>query len=282
MSAVPPETRRSGCAPAWSERSAPRRPVRRRPVQAAGDRAEDGTAGRVNNGFMLGVSWRSSVDRVTRPGAAARRARRACGWGVAEPGQRLVGRAVVLADAVDRPGLRAAWPRRGAVRARCAICSTCCTLVMRSPFRPHRLSSMPTRTCRPIAMAIVFSGSTLRMIDSMVSTAPAGTRRTNSIMLVRVRAVGPAADADPVQHQRAGVDAAADQSLDRFELAGVAEHEVRLDAVGLQSLQVLGDEVRTRRDPTSRGTPPGRPAARARCRPRRPRSAVRRRSSGWC
>ena len=42
---------------------------------------------------------------------------------------------------------------------------------------------MPTRTCRPIAMAIVFSGSTLRIRPSMVSTAPAGTRRMNSIML---------------------------------------------------------------------------------------------------
>ena len=32
-------------------------------------------------------------------------------------------------------------------------------------------------------MAIVFSGSTVRMMASMVSTAPGGTRRTNSSML---------------------------------------------------------------------------------------------------
>ena len=42
---------------------------------------------------------------------------------------------------------------------------------------------MPTRTCRPMAIAIAFNGSTLRMMLSIVSTAPSGTRRMNSIML---------------------------------------------------------------------------------------------------
>ena len=46
-----------------------------------------------------------------------------------------------------------------------------------------------------------------------------------------------------VQDQRAGVDAAADEPLDGFEPAGITEHEVRLDAGGLQALQALGDEA---------------------------------------
>lgn len=39
--------------------------------------------------------------------------------------------------------------------------------------------------------------------------------------VARVRAVGTAADGHPVQHQRAGIDAAADQPLDRLQLADV-------------------------------------------------------------
>ena len=42
---------------------------------------------------------------------------------------------------------------------------------------------MPTRTCRPIAIAIALSGSTLRMMLSIVSTAPSGTRRMNGAVL---------------------------------------------------------------------------------------------------
>ena len=42
---------------------------------------------------------------------------------------------------------------------------------------------MPQRVCRPMAMAIVLTGSTLRIRVSSVSDAPSGTRRMNSIML---------------------------------------------------------------------------------------------------
>ena len=62
-------------------------------------------------------------------------------------------------------------------------CSTGGADVIFSPGLPHRLSSLPQRVCRPMAIAIVLTGSTLRMIDSRVSDAPSGTRLMNSIML---------------------------------------------------------------------------------------------------
>jgi AraC-like DNA-binding protein len=54
------------------------------------------------------------------------------------------------------------------------ICSICFTLVMRWPLRPHRLSSMPTRTCRPIAMAIIAEvGLPSRCLDEVDLKVPA-------------------------------------------------------------------------------------------------------------
>ena len=41
----------------------------------------------------------------------------------------------------------------------------------------QRLSSMPQRTCRPIAMPIMLIGSTLRMLLSTVSIEPSGIAR---------------------------------------------------------------------------------------------------------
>ena len=61
--------------------------------------------------------------------------------------------------------------------------------------------------------------------------------------VVGVRPVHAAADRRPVHRQRAGVDAAPDQALDGLELPHVAEHEERLDAVGLQPAQVFLDEA---------------------------------------
>ena len=55
-----------------------------------------------------------------------------------------------------------------------------CTEVARWPSGPNSVSSMPTRTCRPSAIAIVFIGTTLRFSVSRASTAPSGVRRTNS------------------------------------------------------------------------------------------------------
>ena len=43
-------------------------------------------------------------------------------------------------------------------------------------------------------------------------------------------------------HQRTGVDAAANQALDRLELMNAADHEVWLNFLGDQPLQVLFDE----------------------------------------
>ena len=63
------------------------------------------------------------------------------------------------------------------------ICSICWTEVIFSPCRPQRVSSLPLRVCRPMAMAIVFSGSTLRISVSSVRQAPSGTRLMKFIML---------------------------------------------------------------------------------------------------
>ena len=52
-----------------------------------------------------------------------------------------------------------------------------------SPLRPHRVSSLPQRACRPIAIAMVFTGSTLRISVSRVRFAPSGTRLMKFIML---------------------------------------------------------------------------------------------------
>ena len=51
------------------------------------------------------------------------------------------------------------------------------TLVKRSPLRRQMLSSMPMRTCRPIAIAIAIIGGPLRMMPSICSTPPCGERR---------------------------------------------------------------------------------------------------------
>ena len=76
--------------------------------------------------------------------------------------------------------------------------------------------------CRPIAIAIVFIGSTLRMIDSSVSDAPSGTRRMNSIMLYGFGPSNPPPMATQVRFSGPGVDAAPDQPLDGLELRDVA------------------------------------------------------------
>jgi hypothetical protein len=45
------------------------------------------------------------------------------------------------------------------------------------------VSSLPVRVCRPIAIAIVLIGRTVRMIASSVNEAPSGTRWMKFIML---------------------------------------------------------------------------------------------------
>ena len=62
-------------------------------------------------------------------------------------------------------------------------CSTCCTEVIFSPLRDQIVSSLPQRVCRPMAMAIVLTGSTLRIRVSRVRIAPSGTRSMKFIML---------------------------------------------------------------------------------------------------
>ena len=62
-------------------------------------------------------------------------------------------------------------------------CSICWTEVIFSPLRPQRVSSLPQRACRPMAMAIVLTGSTLRISVSRVRQAPSGTRLMKFIML---------------------------------------------------------------------------------------------------
>ena len=55
--------------------------------------------------------------------------------------------------------------------------------VVFSDLRYQRLSSLPVRQCRPMAIAMALTGSTLRMMVSRVSSAPSGVRRMNSSML---------------------------------------------------------------------------------------------------
>ncbi|KEH07792.1 hypothetical protein GY15_30230 [Delftia sp. 670] len=62
------------------------------------------------------------------------------------------------------------------MRTSCSIWETVLALALRDWF--HRQSSVPQRTCRPMAMPIMFTGSTLRTLLSTVSTAPSGTART--------------------------------------------------------------------------------------------------------
>ncbi|MDT4851137.1 hypothetical protein FQZ97_853080 [compost metagenome] len=64
--------------------------------------------------------------------------------------------------------------------------------------------------------------------------------------VARVGAVGAAADADPVEHERAGIDATADDTLHGLQLSDITQHEVRLDTRSLQSPEVFGHEGRTR------------------------------------
>jgi hypothetical protein len=61
------------------------------------------------------------------------------------------------------------------MRTSCSICSTELILALRSCVQ--MLSSMPQRTCRPIAIAIMLSGRTLSIDVSSVSTAPSGVAR---------------------------------------------------------------------------------------------------------
>ena len=185
------------------------------------------------------------AESIRRPGAAASRVRRHGGSGRSRAWPASRRRSCIACRSGRSAWLARRWRLRGTARAAMrTICSICCTLVRRSPFLPQKLSSMPTRTCRPIAMAIVFTGSTWRIRLSMVSTAPARHAADELHHVDRVRAVLAATDHHVVQDQRAGVDAAADQPLDGLELGDVTQHEVRLDAGGLQALQVLFDEGR--------------------------------------
>src|SRR6185503_13711181 len=72
-----------------------------------------------------------------------------------------------------------------AMRTNCSICSTVVILAVWRWFQ--MLSSMPQRTCRPSAMAIMFNGRTLRMEVSSVSTEPPGQARTKLDRLYRGR-----------------------------------------------------------------------------------------------
>ncbi|MNR28756.1 hypothetical protein D3C85_1460940 [compost metagenome] len=62
------------------------------------------------------------------------------------------------------------------MRTSCSICST--VDILRERSWVQMLSSMPQRTCRPRAMAIMFSGRVLSMEVSRVSTEPSGQART--------------------------------------------------------------------------------------------------------
>ena len=86
------------------------------------------------------------------------------------------------------------------MRTSCSICSTELIFALRSCVQ--MLSSMPQRTCRPIAIAIVLIGSTFSIEVSSVSTAPSGTRANEVGQVVEVRRVEAAADRDPGQDQR--------------------------------------------------------------------------------
>ena len=65
----------------------------------------------------------------------------------------------------------------------------------------HRQSSVPQRTCRPMAMPIMFTGSTLRTLLSTVSTAPSGTYNVKVTQLAQeqvLSAQGQASNKVPV------------------------------------------------------------------------------------
>jgi hypothetical protein len=84
-------------------------------------------------------------------------------------------------------------------------------------------------------MPIMLMGSTLSMLLSTVSIEPSGIARRKFGHVVDVGCVHAAADRHPVHHQRALVDAAADQSLHRFVAVDVVELERALDAGGAQA-----------------------------------------------
>jgi len=100
----------------------------------------------------------------------------------ADLGQRLVDAVVELIDleilraslpvAISRPNSRE-------MRTGCSICATVLILLVWSCVQ--MLSSMPQRTCRPIAIAIMLIGSTWRIDDSSFRSAPSGTRRMKFI-----------------------------------------------------------------------------------------------------
>ena len=90
------------------------------------------------------------------------------------------------------------WPPPGRARRRPAPTgATCSAEVILLALAAHRLSSLPHRVCRPIAIAIVFTGSTLRISVSSVRQAPSGTRLDELHHVVRVRPVEAAADRRP-------------------------------------------------------------------------------------
>ena len=66
-------------------------------------------------------------------------------------------------------------PNSREMRTSCSICAIEPIFALRSCVQ--MLSSMPQRTCRPIAIAIMLSGSTFSIEVSSVSTAPSGVAR---------------------------------------------------------------------------------------------------------
>src|SRR5215475_994529 len=93
-------------------------------------------------------------------------------------GQRLVGALVELADPANLARFRAvaiSRPNSREMRTICSICLTVLIFALRSCVQ--RLSSMPQRTCSPIAMPIMLIGSTLSMELSTVTMAPSGIAR---------------------------------------------------------------------------------------------------------
>ena len=129
------------------------------------------------------------------------------------------------------------------MRTNCSICST--VLILRERSCVQMLSSMPQRTCRPMAMAIMFSGRTLSMEVSRVSIGAIRAGADEVGQVVDVRRIEAAADGHPGQDQRHVAGATAHVALDRFELGDVGQLEVRLDAVGGQAPDVLLDPGRT-------------------------------------
>ena len=103
---------------------------------------------------------------------------------VADLGQGFVDGLVVLADLVDLPWPACRWPPRDAVRAQAAPSAR--PAAPRScvrPCGPRGCLRCPRARAGPWRSPSHSSGSTLRMMLSIVSTAPSGTRRMNSIML---------------------------------------------------------------------------------------------------